>query len=138
MKPSPLQQEIESHVANQRKLGGITPSKMKKDDVLLVDTGTFVYQLTAVGDGKLVVDGGGVVKLKERTVFRIDAHCTSLKYDMEDWIGHGCRLVLRFVDGTNLLTGDVSGAIIKGKDSQGKGYSYEFWDDKRKEVDISG
>lgn len=133
MRPVALQRSIDAHIAEQKKMGGIVPSKMKLDSVLLVDTGTFVYQFTAVECGKIVVDSGGVVKLKERTIHRIDAHSTSLKYDIEDWIGYGCRMVLRFVDGTNLLTGDVSGGIIKGK-----GYNYEFWTNKRKETDISG
>lgn len=103
--------------------GGIVPSKLPHGTVLMIETGTFMYQITVDREqGKYIVDTGAPVCRNSKIAASIDSHYAKLKYNIEDWIGRDMRMLLHFVDGANVLTGEVTGATIKTKD-----YSYDLW-----------
>jgi len=115
--------EIEALKESQKKLGGITPSKLSHDTIVWVDTDTFIYKITVNKTDKItyVIDSGSRV-LPKKPCVDINSYCPLLKYDIKDWIGKGLRLVMIFSDASVITTGIIIGAMIIVK-----GCKYELW-----------
>lgn len=129
--PKVRESEIKGFLRYQQEQGGIVPSKLGNGTTVLLDTHSYIYELTVVDTqaGRRFMLNTASPMCKNKTVVKsIRAHSTKLKYNMEDWIGKEMRLIFTFSDGSNVMIGDVRGATVQGESKSGKPYRYDFWE----------
>jgi len=118
------QRELTAFLKVQDEIGGVIPSKLAHGTQLFIDTDKFLFQVTvdrSNGTPKFIVDSGA--QLGDRVCVDIGSYHEPLKYDRQDYIGLDMRLVLRFSNGSNILSGVILGMSVKGE-----GYDYELWE----------
>lgn len=127
--------EIKGLLRMQKEQGGIVPSKLNIGTKVLVQSHEFIYEFTVVEgiDGRVyTLRTGSTLCGSNKDVINIQSHSTKLKYDMPDWIGKDMKLILKFVDGSSMMIGQVQGVTLLGDTKDGERYSYDFW----KELDL--
>lgn len=116
--------ELDAFLKDQEEIGGVVPSKLAHGTELFIDTDKFLFKATvdkSNGTPKFIIDTGAPIG--DRICVCIGSHHKPLKYDRPDYIGLDMSLVLRFSNGSNILSGVVFGVSIKGE-----GYDYELWE----------
>ena len=124
------QSEIKGLMRHQRKQGGVAPSHLLDGTKVLVETGNFVYEIIAddgYGQRKFLVRTGSPICAGHNYATKITSHCSRLKYNINDWIGKGMRMMLEFTSGVKIMTSEVQTAIIIGTDKDGNKFKYDLW-----------
>lgn len=128
-----IESELKGFIRSQEKLGGIKVDKLGHDATVLVETGTYIYQIMvdkySFKEPRYIVDVSSPVCRAMGTILTgIDACSTRLKFTMKNWIGKGMSLRLHFQNGKSIVTGPVKGVTLVGKSKLGTEFHYEFWD----------
>ena len=126
--PETIRSEIKGLRNLQRKKGGITLSKLCAKQEVLIETNDFMYNLVMLGNKEFTVETGAPLFKKTTRYNRVVAHHSRLKFDMEDWIGHGMRVIIHTNNGPSVMIGEVKSAVVKGFTKDGISYSAEVWD----------
>lgn len=119
----------------QKKLGGIIPSQLKNGDIIIIETSAYIYEM------RVIINQFPTPRFHIQTACKMCNSCGSLvtaiighenklKLNIEDWIGRGLCLILKFTTGSNFLTGIVTGATLVSKRKDGSEFSYDMWRDK--------
>lgn len=131
--PEIRESEKKGYIRFQKDQGGIVPSKLSQGDMILVETEAYMYEFQvntityptmriAVSTASKVCTGRG------EYVIRIDSHYRKFKLTLKDWIGKGMCMKLKYVSGTNVLTGPVLGATFVGMKEDFTEFRYDLWD----------
>lgn len=113
----------------QHKQGGVVPSKLAVGTQLLIETRTYIYNMSTVqtGRGKAFLVDSGVPQLAMQGeipdhCIRITSKYTKYNLEMDDWIGKKMTMMLIFDRGPTLWTGEVLGITVSTER-----YSYDLW-----------
>jgi hypothetical protein len=129
--PEIRRSQIKGFERLQKELGGICPSLLPEGCKVYVETREYIYFLEAFDS-----DEGRCYTLESASpqgslgdVIAINAHYTILKHDMENWIGKGMRMVLKFASGGSVMVGEVTGVTVEGTSQNGETYTFDLWRD---------
>ena len=87
-----------------------------------------MYNLDMLANKEFKVETGSPMFTKNLRYNRVVAHHSRLKFDMEDWVGKGMRLIIHSDKGASIMIGEVKSAVVKGFTKDGKQYRAEVWD----------
>ena len=129
--PDKRASELKGFKRLQKKQGGVKPSRVANGTELLIETKDYVYEIkvkdTVVGR-RFLLDTAAPSCRDKNSITHIIAHSTKLKYDIDDWIGKGMRLIFKFTDGTSIMIGEVRGLTLNGLDQSGNQFRFDFWE----------
>ena len=115
--------ELEAFLAEQKLIGGITPSKLKHNTIIWVDTENYLFKITldnSYGTPKYIVESGFYMSIE--TCCMVNSYYPRLDYIMRDYLGRGLKLMLVYANGSVIHSGSIKNVTISGKD-----YSYDVW-----------
>ena len=129
--PEKRTSELKGFKRRQKNMGGITPSLLKNGTKILLETYQWVYQLSVKdtpAGRRFLLDTASPACKGNDVIVNIHSHSTSLKCDIQDWIGKEMRPVFKFSNGTSLMLGEVDGASITGVKDDGGVFTYNVWE----------
>lgn len=128
--PEIRRSQIKGFERLQKELGGIAPSALSLETKVYVETREYIYFLEPFDseEGRCYTLESASPQGSHGDVIAINAHYTILKHDMDDWIGKGMRMVLKFANGSSVMVGEVTGVTVEGTTADGQDtYTYDLW-----------